>query len=399
MPSRLIEPDALSMMIPEIFPNRFMFLDPCLYLRRSTMRMRFLVVAIFMALLPVAFAQNAAKPASKQAAKPACDSECLKGYVDRYLDAMQAHDPSPKLFAKNVKFTENGVRLPFGNEGLWYDMAGRGAYKFYIPDVETQQVAFIGTILEGGSAPKAKTLAGEVAAKLAASSAKPKPAAKAAEPTTIAFALRLKIVNNLITEVEQLAIRPETSLGGGARGGGATATTPSGTGVSVEKMGAPRKIFSEVIPEAERASRDELIKVANYYFTGLARNDGKGVGGTGTYPFTDDCERIENGMVACSPTAKTNCKKQFADGSLFNIVSRIRDRRFVAVDREHGIVFAFGFFDHEQIDWTWQIAELFRIEKGKFSAIEAVFARCPYGMNSGWSTYEKSISEDIQNIK
>jgi len=354
------------------------------------MRMRFiLVVAIVMALLPAAFAQQAAK----SAAKPACDSECLKAYVDKYLDAMQAHDPSPKLFAKNLKFTENGIRLPFGNEGLWYDMAGKGAYKFYVPDVETQQIAFIGTVLEGGSAPKAKTLAGDVSAKLAAAKPNPKPAAKAAEPTLVALALRLKIVNNIITEVEQLAIRPETSLGGGARGGGGTTAAPSGTGVSVEKLGAPRKIFSEVIPEAERSSRDELIKIANKYFTGLARNDGKG-----DYPFTDDCERIENGMVACSPT-RNKCKEQFENGSLFSVVSRIRDRRFVAVDREHGIVFAFGFFDHEQINWTWQIAELFKIEKGQFRAIEAVFARAPYGINSGWSTYEKSISEEIQNIK
>jgi hypothetical protein len=354
------------------------------------MRMRFfIVVAIVLVLLPAAFAQNAAKPA----AKPACDSACLNGYVDKYLDAMLAHEPSATLFAKNVKFTENGVRLPFGNEGLWYDMAGKGTYKFYVPDVETQQVAFIGTVTEGGSAPKAKTLAGEVSAKLAAASAKPKPAAKAAEPTVVALALRLKIVNNLITEVEQLAIRPETSLGGGARGSGGTTAAPSGTGVSVEKLGAPRKVFSEAIPEAERPSRDELIKIANKYFTGLARNDGKG-----DYPFTDDCERIENGMVACSPE-RNKCKEQFENGSLFSVVSRIRDRRFVAVDREHGIVFAFGFFDHEQINWTWQIAELFKIEKGKFRAIEAVFARAPYGINSGWSTYEKSISEEIQNIK
>jgi hypothetical protein len=358
------------------------------------MRMRpIIVVAIVLVLLPAAFAQNAAKTAAKPAAKPACDSACLNGYVDRYLDAMLAHDPSPALFAKNVKFTENGIRLPFGNEGLWYDMAGKGSYKFYVPDIETQQVAFIGTVLEGGSAPKAKTLAGEVSAKLAAANPNPKPAAKAAEPTVVAIALRLKIVNKLITEVEQLAIRPETSLGGGARGAGGATATPSGTGVSVEKLGAPRKVFSEVIPEAERPSREELIKIANKYFTGLARNDGKG-----DYPFTDDCERIENGMVACSP-ARLKCKEQFENGSLFNIVSRIRDRRFVAVDREHGIVFAFGFFDHEQINWTWQIAELFKIENGKFRSIEAVFARAPYGINSGWSTYEKSISEEAQSIK
>jgi hypothetical protein len=50
----------------------------------------------------------------------------------------------------------------------------------------------------------------------------------------------------------------------------------------------------------------------------------------------------------------------------------VRDRRFVAVNRERGIVFAFGFFDHHRINWTWQIAELFRIEKGISSEIQDV---------------------------
>jgi hypothetical protein len=90
-------------------------------------------------------------------------------------------------------------------------------------------------------------------------------------------------------------------------------------------MGSPHKVFLEAIPEAERASREELVKTANCYFTGLQKNDGKGY-----YPFTADCERFENGMI----------------------------RR-----------------------------------------IEAVFHRCPYGMDSGWSPYELSISDSIQSIR
>ena len=187
----------------------------------------------------------------------------------------------------------------------------------------------------------------------------------------------------MITEAEQLAIRPETSLLGPA-----PASKFPPTGEAVEKMGAPNPIFAEVIPEAERPSREELVKTANYYFAGLQRNDGKGY-----YPFTDDCARFENGMQATK-----ECKKQF-ETQLKGIVSRIRDRRFVAVDRERGIVFAFGFFDHVQIDWTWQLAELFKIEKGQIRRIEAVFHRCPYGMNSGWSTYEQGMSEEIQSIR
>jgi hypothetical protein len=337
------------------------------------MRMRLFVVAIILALVPAVLAQPAAKVT--------CDRACLENYIDRYLDAMLAHDPSPKLFARECKFTENGVRLPLGNEGLWFGMSGKGTYKFYVPDVETQQVAFIGTVREGGAPAGAKTM----------------PGAKPAEPAIVAVAIRLKIVGSLITEVEQLAIRPETSL----MGGGSGSSFPP-TGVSVEKMGAPHKVYAEVIPEAERASREELVKTANYYFSGLQRNDGKGY-----YPFTDDCDRFENGMQTTNmprkdpvsgQETKIGCKKQFEEG-LKGIVSRVRDRRFVAVDRERGIVFAFGFFDHEQINWTWQLAELFKIEKGNIRRIEAVFHRSAYGLNSGWSTYEQGMSDQIQSIK
>lgn len=71
----------------------------------------------------------------------------------------------------------------------------------------------------------------------------------------------------------------------------------------------------------------------------------------------------------------------------------------MAVDREHGIVFAFGFFDHEQINRTWQFGELVKLKKGQIRRIEAVFHRCPYEMNSGWSTYEQGMSDQIQSIR
>jgi hypothetical protein len=77
------------------------------------------------------------------------------------------------------------------------------------------------------------------------------------------------------------------------------------------------------------------------------------------------------------------CKEQFESG-LIGFVTRIRDRRFVAVDRERGIVFAFGFFDHDKLNWTWQIAELFKIEKGKIYDIEATGLVLAYGTKTGW---------------
>ncbi|HWJ71359.1 MAG TPA: hypothetical protein VNS79_15050 [Sphingobium sp.] len=308
--------------------------------------------------------------------EPVCQRACLEKWVDDYLVAMRDGKVDPKLFARDLKFTENGVQLPFGNEGLWLTMSGLGKYKFYVPDIETQQVAFIGTVLEEASASAAGGPAKE---------------------RLVAVALRLKIADNKITQIEQLAIRPDNTNSSG--NGDGPAWPP--VGEAVEAMGAPHPMFREAIPQGERASREELVKTANYYFTGLQRNDGKGY-----YPFTDDCDRFENGMdtlanVLDPDTGKRGrmtCKKQF-ETSYKGIVSRIRDRRFVAVDRERGIAFAFVAFDHNKISWTWQMAELFKIEKGQIRRIEAVFHRAPYGMGSGWGTYEQDISEEIQSIR
>jgi hypothetical protein len=284
------------------------------------------------------------------------------------------------------------VQLQLG-EGLWASMVGKGTYQFYVPDEEIQQIAFIGTAREESNQSK--------------------------EGDAVAIALRLKIRDNLIAEAEQLVLRADSAAG--------DSFPPAG--ISIEKLGAPDKVYAEIIPEAERPSRGELIKTANMYFTGMQRNDGKGI-----YPFADDCDRLENGVQttnvplkpgefrpdvrsATAYSASWGCKEQFESG-LLHFVSRIRDRRFVAVDRERGIVFAFGFFDHGAgktrhfqtpdgrevgmgpvTPWTWQIAELFKIEKGKIRRIEAVSHKCPYGMNSGWSTYEKGMSDEIQVVQ
>jgi hypothetical protein len=302
-----------------------------------------------------------------------CDRACLQGFVDKYLDAMQAHKVSDDLFARDVRFTENGIRLPFGHEGLWYDMSGKGQYRFYVPDVEIQQVAFIGTVRFGGKTTTDGTLA--------------------------AIALRLRIVDNRITEVEQLDIRPDNTqqVNGGAR---ANSNTPAAapprrfppTGEAVDRLGKPADVYFQTIPEDKRPTREELIKTANYYFAGLQRNDGKGY-----YPFTDDCLRLENGIQTTKPEPGA-CKRQFQN-DLKGVVSRVRDRRFVAVDRERGIVFAFAFFDHYRINWTWQLAELFKIQDGQIRRIEAVFQRAPFGIPSGWSTYQQGMSEEPQDIR
>ena len=313
----------------------------------------------------------------------ACDRACLEGFVDRYLDAMIDDEPSAVPIADDARFTEHGQQLEIG-DGLWNTMKSKGSYRLFVTDVEAGQVAFIGTIAEDHRDPQQET------------------------PSLIA--LRLKIENGEITEAEQQVVRD------------------TGAAERVEGLGSPHASFLEAVPESERMSRRDLIEVANAYFTGMQQNDGKG-----DYPFAEDCNRIENGMQSTNvptrpgetrpdPSTATNyssqwsCLEQFESG-LLHFVNRIRDRRFVAVDRERGLVFSYVFFDHSGGDtrtfetpdgrtvtagpvqpWTWYIAELFKITDGEIHQIEATLDRVPYGMNSGWSSYEDGMSDRIQDV-
>src|SRR6202451_3558306 len=139
-----------------------------------------------------------------------CDRDGLNGLVDQYLDAMVKHDPKLVPLTRNVKFTENGQRLDPG-DGLWRSMSSKGTYRLFVTDTEAGEVAFLGTIREQGR--------------------------KAGEEVGDVIALRLKVVNRQIPEVETLVVRTERSA------------------QNWEKIGTPNHLFQEAVPPAERMSR------------------------------------------------------------------------------------------------------------------------------------------------
>lgn len=310
-------------------------------------------------------------------AEQECQRACLEAFVDRYLQAMADGEVDDGLFARDVRFTENGVELPLGNEGLWATTSAVGNYKFYVPDVETQHVAFLGKVMEQAGSSATGALR---------------------EPEAVGISLRLRIADGRIAEVEQIAARPERPLGPNA---GPPSSPFPDVGAGVEAMGSPHPVYLEAVPQSERMSRAALVEVGNAYFEAIQRNTGEGY-----YPFTDDCLRYENGIIIVGPPGTVGmggrevqgCKEQL-ETSLIGAVTSIRDRRFVAVDRERGIVFAFAFFDHRPINWSWQLGELFKIENDQIRRIEAIFIRGPYGMCSGWSTYAQCRSEEIQDVR
>ena len=85
------------------------------------------------------------------------------------------------------------------------------------------------------------------------------------------YSLRLRIELGRITEAEAILFKP----GGGG---------PNNI-AAMEKDGKVEDIWFKSIPPAQRLSRQEMIAIADAYFTGLQKNDGKGIGNTGTYPF------------------------------------------------------------------------------------------------------------------
>src|SRR5690606_282745 len=104
-----------------------------------------------------------------------------------------------------------------------------------------------------------------------------------------------------------------------------------------------------------RASREDLRRVADAYFTGLERNDGHG-----DYPFADDCIRIENGFRTTNvpPTVGPRetpsidaCRapgaKQEFEAGCFRYVTRLRERPFPVADEPRGVVLAFPFSDRD----------------------------------------------------
>ena len=307
-------------------------------------------------------------PAAAPVAEAACDRQCLESLVDQFLDAVIAHDSRRLPEAPDFRYTENGQKLDTG-DGIWRTLTGKGHFRMFVTDVEAGHVAFLGTVRE--------------------------------DDIPAVIAVHLAVRNRRIATAEIFVQRNDKSADG------------------FDRIGYT---WTDEVPAAQRMPRAVLMSVANQYFAGLQRNDGKG-----DYPFTDDCNRIENGMVTTNvPTPRGEarpdpksaeryslqwgCREQFQSGLLY-FVSRIRDRRFVAIDPERGLVFSFVFFDHSAGDtrrfrtpdgrevtvgprqpWTWQIAEAFQIRDGKIRQIQAIMERVPYGMNSGWSSWEDGLS-------
>jgi hypothetical protein len=294
-----------------------------------------------------------------------CDRACMENVMNQYLAALVAHNPKSLPLSRDVMYTENAQRMELG-DGFWKTVEGRGNYTHMFADPEFGQVAFMGTMREAGG--------------------------------LLLMSVRLRIELGRITEIESVFFRP---------GGGGPNNIAEMDKYKEEEM------WLKSIPPAQQMSRQELIAIADSYFSGLQRNDGKGVNGTGTYPFTNDCHRIENGAPTTNvpPAAQApkdainlfsmDCLSQFKLGMYF-VVQNVHDRRFPLVDRERGAVWAHAVFDQGTVNkgmlsdgrpYSYHgfnrpssilVTEVFLIENGKIRRVEAVAPSAFYHTNTPW---------------
>jgi hypothetical protein len=318
-------------------------------------------------------------PPSHGVAGP-CDRACLNKFVDKYFDALVSHCACGIALAPDVKYTENGEVVKPG-EGIWKTFTGRGTYRVYLADPSNGVVGYYGDFNEF------KTLQG-------------------------VMALRMKVKDHQITEVEVILDRQQLRPGGGLSLNTAGVMTP----IMINEL-KPRGFISpdatllKPVPIADRTARDQLIATTDQYYDGFAKSNGSHV------PFADNCSRRENGIPATNnpdgPVVDTaqpsfrvysqSCAGEL-DRGFFSALMKVGEKRYWVVDDEQGLALSLALFDNEgnvksvAVSGVGSVTvpraflrpitllapQLFKIEGGKIVQIEGLSWPVPYGMRSGW---------------
>lgn len=324
------------------------------------------MVTSVMALLLFVFPMHAnpATVAAKEASgsvEDSCDYTCLTGFVDHYLKALVAHDPSQIPVTDQVKFTENTIPLTLG-DALWGTMSGLGTYKLYFADPVGGTAGIEASIRENG--------------------------------TPAILLLRLKVANHKISEIETLVHRDADAA------------------AALERFGQPNQVWTQPLEPAQRVPRQEMIKIANSYFDGILHSAGDSV------PFDLKCDRVLDGYQDTNnPVAKGWFDKdsfrpdamgirENMNTHIWSYIHSIEPRHIVVVDEKIGIVVGTFMFNHPgNVKWadvpgvgqvpmppvtqrpsSVLMGEFFKLEGGKIRQIEGVSVALPYGSRTGWET-------------
>jgi hypothetical protein len=321
-----------------------------------------------------------AKPVNGSIPEP-CDGACLEGVVNGYFNAMQKRCPCGLALAPNVKYTEDGQTVKPG-EGIWKTFTGLGTYRVYLADPETGEAGFYGDFTELHQRLKG------------------------------VMALRLKVKDHMITEVEVVMARQELRPHGGLGDNTAGVMTP----VLIDEVDPSQFISPNVtllapLSKAEDTPRAEMIEATKKYYEGFGEKNASVV------PFASECGSRENGMATTdNPNGPVmdpahpnfhvfggSCAEEISQG-YFSAIEKVREARPLVVDVQQGLVLDLALYDNEgnvksvAVPGVGEVAvprnflrpitflkpQLFKIEGGKIREIEGLSWPVPFGMPSGW---------------
>lgn len=243
-----------------------------------------------------------------------CSRMLLSDTLDAYLQALAAHDPTGLPLASNAKFTENGATLDLGKAGLWTS-AGPVRHKHSAFDVEQCTVATQAVVPEDGR--------------------------------DIPLALRIKLEQQTITEIETIAVRPGDYL-----------LASDTDALSASAMSIH---WEEPVPDGERNTRAELSAWMTKYFRMFPR---------GVCNTTSDCIRIENGGGSFNCQAGASCASGEPSPN-----DNALDARIILADTDTGIAVGFTMF---QGNTDMHMAKM---QRGEVHGVSAILARAD---SPGW---------------
>ncbi len=285
--------------------------------------------AVISLVLLLAFSFDSLLISCSTSSAPSADNtrQSLTDITNQYLDSLVQNDPTKLPVSNNVRFTENGNEKKLG-EGLW-QTATDITYRQYFVDPDAHQVLFFGVVDEDG--------------KLAN------------------LMVRLKVTDQKIDEIETIVCRKGQS-----------------SVASPESMVTPNPIYDEIVPESERTSGHEMIAIANSYLVGLEQHSSENV------PIDPACNRIENGVQTTNnPVNKLFGMDTASQLKMFTYIDKVRDRRYLITDEEHGLVGGIFIFDCPETR-SILLAEVFKVVNGKIRQIEALMVNTPYEQASAW---------------
>ncbi len=299
--------------------------------RIFTMRRSIVLASLFVVMTGAANAQTRVGTAADT-----CGRECLRGFITQYLDAMIRHNPKAISTASTARFTEDTKTLPLG-EGLWKGASKVRSYRQDFLDVREGVAASHVIVEENG--------------------------------TPVMLALRLKIENQKITEIETMVTRSKAE----------------GAIFDIEKLTTPHAAMNVVPDASKRMSRAELIRISEIYPAGLKAG---GNFDAINVPFSPDAYRIENGTTTAGPGARAGSENIGAQQVMAhpNI-----NYRLAAVDEEMGVVLFrldFGSTNSYGPGNALTLFEAFKIYGGQIHAVEAFMDIMPENTPSGWPNYE-----------